>query len=288
MISMAVAAQTVANILVLSAIYILVAIGFSFLFNMLAVLNLAHGAIYMVGGYVGFYLINATGMNHWLAIVLAAIIMGLFGVVAERVAFRRFTGDFNSTVMVTIAVGVILSTFINVLAGTKVQNLPTLIEGVITFGPVSVSWQRIGIFLIGAALLGITVWFVHKTKSGKQMQAIAQDSEGAALQGIKIHRVSAIASFVGFAMAAVAGCLMGAYLTLGPYMGDTMMVKAIVLVIIAGAGSVGGIFITGLFLGALDGVLPVVLPGAWSDAIAMVVILVLLLLRPRGFFGHEL
>jgi len=285
---MAVAAQTVANVLVLSAIYILVALGFSFLFNMLSILNLAHGAIYMVGGYVGFYLINSTGMNRWLAIFLSAIIMGLFGLLVERFAFRRFTGDFNSIVMFTIALGVILSTIINLMAGTKVQNLPTLIQGVISVGPVSVSWQRVGIFLIGAALLGLTVWFVNRTRPGKQMRAIAQDIEGAALQGIKIHRVSAIATFVGFAMAAFAGCLMGAYLTLGPYMGDTMMVKAIVLVIIAGAGSIGGIFITGFFLGALDGILPVVLPGAWSDAIAMVVILLLLLLRPKGFFGHEL
>jgi branched-chain amino acid transport system permease protein len=81
---------------------------------------------------------------------------------------------------------------------------------------------------------------------------------------------------------------MGAYLSLGPYMGDVMLIKAIVLVIIAGAGSMGGIFLAGLFLGALDGILPVVLFGAWSDAVTMGVVLIVLLLRPTGFFGHRI
>jgi branched-chain amino acid transport system permease protein len=285
---MAIVAQTIANVLVVSAIYILVALGFSFLFNMLSILNLAHGSIYMLGGYIGYYLIRVTGVNHWIGIALAALIVGLIGLFIERFAFRRFAGDFNSIVMVTIAISVILSTVVNVLVGTNVQNLPTLVTGVLKLGPISLSWQRIVILLIGGVLLGATVWFVHRTKPGRQMQAIAQNIEGAALQGIKIHRLSGIASAIGCGLAAIAGCLMGAYLTLGPFMGDVMMVKAIVLVILAGAGSVGGIFVTGLFLGALDAVLPVVLFGAWSDAVAMTVVLVLLLLRPKGFFGHEL
>jgi branched-chain amino acid transport system permease protein len=284
---MAIVVQTIANVFVLSAIYILVALGFSFLFNMLGILNLAHGALYMVGGYTGYYLIQATGMNNWLAIILAALLMAVVGMIIERLCFRPFVGDFNRLIMITVALSVILSTFINVLVGTKVQNLPPLIAGTLKVGGVSISYQRIGIFCIGAVLLGATMWFVNKTRAGRQMQAIAQNIEGAALQGIRIHRLSLIAAGVATGLAAIAGCLMGSYLTLGPYMGDIMLVKALVLVILAGAGSIGGIFITGFFLGALDGVLPVIVTGSQSDAIAMVVVLVLLLLRPRGFFGHE-
>ncbi len=284
---MTLVAQTVVNALVLSAIYIIVALGFSFLFNVLSVLNLAHGAIYMVGGYAGYYLIASIGLNHWVAILLAAVLLALFGFAAERLILRPFGGNFDRTLLATVAVGTILSTILNILAGTTVQNLPTLIEGTLKLGSVQVSMQRVGIFLISAVLLVATVWFVQRTRTGRQMQAIAQDREGAALQGINIFRVSGIAAAVSFGLAAIAGCLMGAYLTLTPFMGDTMMVKAIVLVILAGAGSMGGIFITGLFLGTLDAVFPVVVKGAWSDAVAILLVLVVLLVRPTGFFGHE-
>jgi branched-chain amino acid transport system permease protein len=119
------------------------------------------------------------------------------------------------------------------------------------------------------------------------MQAISQNLEGASLQGINVHRVSTLACAVGCALAAVAGCMMGAYSGLGPFMGDAMLVKALMLVILAGVGSLGGIFLTGLVLGGLNAVVPVLTSGATSDAIAVAIVVVLLLLKPKGFFGHE-
>jgi branched-chain amino acid transport system permease protein len=130
-------------------------------------------------------------------------------------------------------------------------------------------------------------WFVKVTKWGQQMQAIAQDMEGAALQGINIHKISAIACALGCGVAAIAGCLIGAYLWLSPFMGDAMLVKILILVILSGIGSFGGIFITGLALGCLDSLLPMITNGSISDAIAASIVVILLLIRPRGFFGHE-
>ena len=119
------------------------------------------------------------------------------------------------------------------------------------------------------------------------MQAISQDIQGAFLQGINVHRISALASFIGCALAAIAGCLIGAYLSLGPFMGDFMLVKILILAILSGAGSISGIFFAGLILGALDSVLPLFTSGAASDAIAVGIVVVVLLIRPQGFFGHE-
>jgi branched-chain amino acid transport system permease protein len=279
---------TFTNLLILSSMYILVALGFAFLFNMLGVLNLAHGAIYMLGGYIGLALISAIGINSWAALIITALIIGAFGVFLERFSFRPFVGDFNRIVMVCVAITVILQTGVNIIVGTQILSLPPFAEGVLRVGLASVSYERIVTFAVGAALLGLIVWFVNGTRWGQQMQAISQDITGASLQGINVHRISALASFIGCALAAIAGCLIGAYLGLGPFMGDFMLVKILMLVFLAGIGSISGIFIAGLILGTLDSVLPILTSGAASDAIAVAIVVVILLVRPQGFFGHEL
>jgi branched-chain amino acid transport system permease protein len=279
---------TSTNFLILSSMYILVALGFAFLFNMLRILNLAHGAIYMVGGYLGLSFILMLGFNQWIALLLTTLIVATFGLFLERFCFRPFVGDFNRVVMVCVAIAVILQTAVNIIAGTKALALPPFVEGVFRAGLVSVSYERIVTFAIGAALLGVITWFVNRTKWGQQMQAIAQNTEGAYLQGINVNRISALACFIGCGLAAIAGCLMGAYLRLGPYMGDVMLVKVLILVILAGIGSTSGILIAGLVLGALDAALPVLVPGAASDAITVAIVVVLLLIRPQGFFGYEM
>jgi len=284
---MALVVATVTNLLILSSMYIVVALGFAFLFNMLGIPNFAHGAIYMLGGYIGLALISAVGINQWVALILTAVVVGAFGLFLERFCFRPFVGDFNRIVMICVAVIVILQTGVNIIAGTQILSLPPFALGILKVGPASVSYERIVTFAIGAVLLGIIIWFVNRTKWGKQMQAISQDRLGASLQGINVHRVSALASFIGCALAAIAGCLIGAYLNLGPFMGDFMLVKVLILAILAGAGSISGIFIAGLILGTLDSALPVLISGAAGDAIAVGIVVVLMLIRPQGFFGHE-
>jgi branched-chain amino acid transport system permease protein len=285
---MELAVATVTNLLILASMYILVALGFAFLFNMLGILNFAHGVIYMIGGYIGLALISAMGVNQWLALIISAVVVGAFGVFLEKFSFRPFVGNFNRIVMVCVAVIVILQTSVNIIVGTQITSLPPFAEGALQIGPASVGLDRIVTFAIGAALLGAVIWFVNRTKWGQQMQAISQDMQAAALQGINIPRVSALASFIGCALAALAGCMIGAYLSLGPFMGDFMLVKVLMLVILAGVGSIGGIFITGLVLGSLDSILPLFISGAASDAVAVGIVVVLLLIRPQGFFGREL
>jgi branched-chain amino acid transport system permease protein len=284
---MELAVATVVNFLILSSMYILAALGFAFLFNMLRILNFAHGAIYMIGGYIGYIFIIGLGFNNWIALVLATLIVAAFGVFLEKFCFRPFVGDFNRTVMICVVIIVILQTTVNIMVGNKTMAIPSFAEGVLNAGPVLISYERIVTFAIGAILLGAIIWFVNRAKLGQQMQAIAQHRMGASLQGIDINRISALAFALGCALAAIAGCMMGAYLRLSPYMGDLMLVKVLIIVMLAGAGSISGILIAGLILGALNAALPVLIPGAGSDAIIIAVIVVLLLIRPQGFFGYE-
>lgn len=275
------------GVLVLSAMYMLAALGFAFIFNMLGIINFAHGSIYMLGAYICYTLVEALGINSWLALVLTVIISFGIGLILERICFRPFVKDFTRVVMVCVAIIVISQTTVNILAGTKTQAIRPFVLGTVSFLSQTISLERVVTLAIGLCLLALIVFFVRRTTIGMQMEAIAQNRTGAELQGIYVHRVSAYASVIGCALAVIAGSLMGAYLTLTPSMGGAMLGKVLMLVMLAGAGSTGGIFITGLVLGGLDAILPIVLSGATSDAVAVGAIIVLLLIRPQGFFGHE-
>jgi branched-subunit amino acid ABC-type transport system permease component len=132
------------------------------------------------------------------------------------------------------------------------------------------------------------VWFINNTKTGLQMRAIAEDLQGATLQGINIHRISAIATVIACGSAAVAGGLLGNYLGLSPTMGDEALAKALILVILGGLGSMTGIFYAGLLLGAMDAILPLYFNGPIYEVISMGVVIIILLIRPKGFLGREM
>jgi len=281
------AIATTTNVLILSSMYVLVALGFAFLFNMLGLVNFAHGAVYTIGGYIGYQFAVRMGLNPWTSLLLATLIVAAFGAFLEKFCFRPFVGDFNRIVMVSVAITTVLQTVVNIWEAGEVLTLPPFVEGVFRFGRFSVSYQRMLTFAIGASLLGVASWFVSRTRWGQQMQAIAQNMEAAYLQGINVRRISMIAFALGCGLATIAGCLMGSYLQLSPFMGDSMLTKVLILVILAGVGSIGGIFLTGLLLGALDAVLPLLMRGAFSDAIGVVIVVALLLYKPKGFFGHE-
>jgi len=279
---------TLINMLVLSSMYILVALGFAFLFSIMGILNFAHGAIYMVGGYICYQFAVEYGLNQWLSLLLSVLIVASFGLFLERFCFRPLFGDLNRTIVVSIGIIVVLENTVNILVGTSTRSLPAFVPGILRAGALSLSAERLVTFLIGSALLAAIIWFIRRTKTGQQMQAISQNLEGAALQGISIHRISALACVMACGLAAVAGCLMGAFLNLTPFMGDYMLVKAIELVILGGIGSMGGIFFAGLIIGSLDATLPLFISGAASQAVALGIIVVILLFRPQGFFGREL
>jgi branched-chain amino acid transport system permease protein len=217
---------------------------------------------------------------------MVTVIIAAFGIFLEKFCFRPFIGDLNRTIMICVAITVVLTTTVNIWMGTKVLSIPSFVEGVFRSGWFSVSYERVVTFALGAGILLLITLFVNRTRWGQQMQAITQNMRAAALQGISIHRISSLASALGCGLAALAGCLVGAYLGLGPFMGDNMLTKVLMVVILAGVGSFGGIFIVGLILGILYGVLPVIIPGAPSDSVAVAIFIVILLFRPQGFFGH--
>lgn len=278
----------VVNTLVLASMYILASLGFAFIFNMLGSVNLAHGAFYMLAAYITYYLCAKAGMNNWLAMLLSAVILAALGVLMERFVFRPFQKEFDRVVMVSVAIMTMLQQLAVQVSGSQTISIPAYGGGSINLGFMLLSNEKLITFAVGLVLLIITLFMVYRTKLGMQMEAISQDRMGAALQGIPVNKVSALVCGMGFALAAVAGSMMGAYQQVSSNMGDNINVRILMLVMLAGAGSMNGILITGFLMALLDSICPIIWDSYTASSIACSAVVVLLLIKPKGFFGHEM
>lgn len=278
----------VVNSLVISSMYILVAVGFALLLSIMGIFNFAHGAVYMIGAYVTYGLSVVLGLNNWVALPLSIIIVGLFGLFLERFCFRPFIGKPTNVIVMAVALILILETAVEVTLGGVTRSIPPFVSDIVQVGPVSIDAGRLAVLLIGAVLLIAMNLFIHKSKLGQQMLAVAQNKVGAALQGININRTAAIATMMACGMAALSGTLMSTLHNLSPFMGNDILLKVIQVVILSGIGSVGGILAGGLIIGSMDAVLPVFMDAHIADLTTIVVVIVILLVRPKGLFGYEL
>ena len=162
-----------------------------------------------------------------------------------------------------------------------------MLKGVVALGDLRIDQDRFVILVLCALLLTALTIFVKRSKAGQSMLAIAEDREAAALQGVDINRISALAFAAGCVLVGLAGGIMGSVSVLHVSMADNMLIKIIGVVILSGIGTIGGIWSGGLIMGALDALCPYFLSGAASDLIGLALILIILVMRPRGFFGHE-
>lgn len=285
---MGVIPNIIVNALVLASMYILASLGFAFIFNMLGSVNLAHGAFYMAAAYITYYLCSKAGLNNWLAMLLSTVVMAGVGVAMERFCFRPFQKEFDRVVMVSVAIMTMLQQLAVQISGSQTISIPAYASGSVDLGFMMVTNEKLVTFAVGLILLLVTLFIVYRTKLGMQMEAISQDRLGAALQGIQVNKVSMLVCAMGFALAAVAGSMMGAYQQVSSNMGDNINVRILMLVMLAGAGSMNGILITGFIMALLDSVCPIIWDSYTASAIACSAVVILLLIRPKGFFGHEM
>lgn len=288
MLIMNVIPNVAVNTLVLASMYILASLGFAFIFNMLGSVNLAHGAFYMTAAYITYYLCSRLGMNNWLAMLLSTVVLALVGILMERFCFRPFQKEFDRVVMVSVAIMTMLQQLAVQISGSQTISIPAYASGSVDMGFMVVTGEKLVTFAVGAVLLVVTLFMVYRTKLGMQMEALSQDRMGAALQGIPVNKVSALVCGLGFAFAAVAGSMMGAYQQVSSNMGDNINVRILMLVMLAGAGSMNGILITGFLMALLDSICPIVWDSYTASSIACSAVVVLLLMKPKGFFGHEM
>ncbi len=276
------------NVLMISSIYVLVALGFALVFSVMRIMNFAHGAIYMIGGFICYTFWVTLGLGPWAALPLTMLVTGLFGLFVEKFCFRPFQRDFEKATLMAIALVIVLKTTADLTIGPISRSMPPLLSGSVNIGGAVLGADRLMVLIIAAALLTALMLLVQKTMMGRAMLAIAHDPEAASLMGINTHRISALVCATGCGLAGLAGGLIGSVLVLHVIIADTMLVKIIEVVILAGIGSIGGIWAGGLAMGVIDGLGPYFLSNVFSDPLGLALVIVILVVRPQGFYGHEM
>lgn len=285
--SLATLAQSILNGLAAGWIYVLVAVGLTLVFGIMNIVQFAHGEIYMLGAYCSYFLIKVYGFSFWEALPLAALLVGLLGIVLERFFFRPFRGRFEPSIIVAVGLMLLLQTTAVVGFGTDTKSMGGIIPGVLTVSGITLSWDRLLAIVVGIILVAALFLLIQKTKVGQAMVAVSQDPDAAALHGIDVNRISTVAMVIGCALAAIAGSLMGSIFSTSPFMGTSAITKGIAVIILGGLGSITGAVAGGLILGLIDGLVPPLLSPTMAGIFGFGVIIIVLLFRPRGLFGHE-
>lgn len=294
--------QNLVNALQWGSFYALIALGYSMVYGILMLFNFAHGDIFMSGAYIGFFIssglvaLSVSGLlplPGWailtLTIVSAMIATSFLGMLVERVAYRPLRDAPRASAAVTgLMVGIILETGNLALLGARRRNFPELIEKTTyQIAGVSVTNTKIMIVFLSLVLMLALHQFVRRTKWGMAMRAMAYDYVVVPLMGVSINTIAALTFAIGSALAAAAGILFGiAYPVLEPYMGILVGWKAFVAAILGGRGSIPGAALAGFLLGFIEIFVAARFPSTLRDLIAFSIILIILTLRPHGFFGE--
>jgi branched-chain amino acid transport system permease protein len=279
--------QGIFNGLVMGWIYVLVALGLTIVFSIMRIVQFAHGEIYMLGAYCTYWIAVVLGLNVFVALLLAALVMGLVGVILEKLLFRRFRGQIEGSIIIAIGLILLLQTIAAIGFGTQDKWIPTTIPGILNIWNIKIPWERALSVITGIILVLVLFLFIRGTKMGQAMIATSQDIEAATLQGIDVNRVSRVSMAIGCALASIAGGLMGAIFGVQPVMGSYAMEKGIAVIILGGLSSIGGAVIGGLLLGLIDGLIPLGSNTTVASIIGFSIIVLILIVKPQGFLGHE-
>jgi branched-chain amino acid transport system permease protein len=286
-LSTTIIAQSIINGLVLGGIYILVALGLTLVLSIVGIVQLAHGEVYMLGAYSMYYLCARSGLDFFLALCMSALLIGGLGIFIERFFFRPIRGQFDRALIIAIGLILLLQNAVLVTAGGTPRAFVSPFSGVLSVLGITVSLERLVVVILGFVLVSALFFLIQRTRVGQAMVAISQDREVAALQGININLISSISMFLGCALAAVAGALVGAMFSITPFMGGFALMKGIAVIILGGMGSIPGAVVGGLILGLIDGIVPAFSTTHMAGLIGFGVIILILLFRPQGILGHE-
>jgi branched-chain amino acid transport system permease protein len=277
--------QALLNGFGLAVVYILVALGLTLIFSILEVINFAHGEFYMLGGFVAYYVFAVGELNYVATLVVAVLLVGGAGVVAERIVFRHLRGKTLNAFIVSLGLLWVLQATAQLSFGVLDKSVPSAVSGIVRMGNLIVSRERLMVILVAVGLIAGLYAFLKFTRTGQAMRAAAQDADAAALQGVNIELVSMLGFGIGCALAGAAGALLAPIFAVSPTMGALPVVKAFIIIIVGGMGSLPGAVLGGLLLGAVEGVGTLFMSSAAVNMLGFLMVIAILLLRPRGLLG---
>lgn len=282
--------QQLINGLSLGSIYALLALGYTMIYGIIKIIHFAHGDVYMLGAFFGYYTINVWHFNFIMALFGSMIFCALVGMLIEFVAYRPLRHSSRIAVLITaIGVSYFLENGMSVLFSGDTRDFPQVIKQVNYewFG-IRITNIQLLIFATTIILMIILQLIVKKTKMGRAMRAAAADPVAAELMGININGTISFVFAIGSAMAGAAGVLIGLYYnSIEPTMGLTPGIKAFVAAVVGGVGSIPGAAVGAVIIGCLESMMQAIGFSAFKDAAVYVVLIIVLLFLPAGLFGNK-
>jgi branched-chain amino acid transport system permease protein len=278
------------NAIMLGLNYALIALGLSLIFGIMGIVNFAHGEMYMMGGFVAYYFFGKFGLNYLATILLAVLIVAIVGIALEKFIFRPLTTR-PKEALTTLIAGVGLAWVFEMLAviffGDLDRTVPSAFKGIIRMGGVVITKERLATIIIAICLVILVNVFLVRTKIGQAIRAVAQDKEAAALQGVHVTRITMLTFGIGCGLAAGAGALVAPIFVINPFLGDEVILKAFLVVILGGMGSIPGAMLGGLILGFIESFGSLFFSVPTVSVLTFILIIVILTARPQGLLGHE-
>jgi len=272
---------------VISAIYAMLAVGFTLIFGVARILNLAHGSFYALGAYIVYTLTANARLPLWLAAIAAILLVAFFGIAVERVLVRPLRRSTLAVLMITLAVALMVEQVLLLIFGSEARNVPSMVNATVRLLGVEVSGQRVVALTCGIAVL-VGLWlFMQRTRLGSAILAISQDAEAAQYMGIPSDRIYSLVMGLSAGIAAAAGVLVAPFQTVIPSMGLLPLVKAFAIVVVGGLGSIPGSIVGALLLGYSETIIAFKISIEWSQIVSVAAVLLTLILRPAGFFGKR-
>ena len=295
--------QQLINAISLGSVYALFALGFTLVFGVLGVINLSHGAIFMLGSYVALLLVGHLAWPLWLAMLAATLASGVAGLLIDVLVLRPLRARDAPHLMpmiATIGVTILITSLMQGFFGAEVQRFPfgTVPEDSFEFflpwqaadsEPLHVTLLQLMIVFISFALMAVLLLIMRRTQTGRALRAIAESPKAAYLLGIDVEGMFRLTSFVAAALGGIAGVLIGlSFNAISPFMGQPALHKGIAVIILGGMGDIRGALIGGLFLGLVEVMSVAYLSSDYRDAVSFGLLFLILLVRPSGLFGRVL
>ena len=282
--------QQIANGLITGSIYSLIAIGLTMIFGVMKISNFAHGDFSMVGAYVAVpAMAMLTGAFGWtVALILAALVVGLMGYALERVLFRPLMSRWTDadTIMASLALSLVMGNAMQLFFGATPRMIPDpFANATLVLGPVSTSVLRVFCLGFSCLTIGLLQVFLNRTSLGAAIRATSQNKAGALLVGININRICSVTFILGSALAGIGGVLYGTLFAVYPFMGVVPTLKAFTVTILGGMGNIRGAIFGGFILGVAEALGGNYVSMEYKNAIGFIIIILVLLVIPRGLFG---
>ena len=275
--------------LINGSFYAMLSLGLAIIFGLLRVINFAHGAQYMMGAFAGFLLLSWVGVNYWLALLLAPVIVGLTGIVIERFALRRlYNLDHLYGLLFTFGLALVIEGSFRYFYGTSGQpyETPELLSGGVNLGFMYLPIYR-GWVVVASLIVCIGTWLlIEKTKLGSYLRAATENPTLVQSFGINVPFLLTLTYGLGAGLAALAGIMAAPIYQVSPLMGSNLIIVVFAIVVVGGMGSIMGAIVTGYMLGILEGLTKVFYPEA-SNIVIFVIMAIVLLIRPAGLFGRD-